>query len=95
MESLPVGSAVVEYVATPELFSVPVPRVAVPLRNVTVPAGVPLPAGPATVAVKVTFAPAVTLAAEADNVVVVATAAGFTTRLTVLEIEDASLPSPL
>jgi hypothetical protein len=57
-------------VATPEL-SVPVPSVVVLSRNLTVPVGVPLlPAPPATVAVKVTFVPAVTVAAEAFSVVV-------------------------
>jgi hypothetical protein len=47
----------VVYVATPLLLSWPVPRVVVPLRNVTDPEGAVVPALWATVAVKVTLEP--------------------------------------
>lgn len=53
--------------------------------KVTVPVGaVVLPEEPATVAVKVTFSPAFTVAAEVASVVVVAAATGcaFTTNVT-------------
>jgi hypothetical protein len=49
-------------VATPEAFNVPVPRLAVPFRKVTVPVGVP--PLPVTVAVKVILVPTETEAAE-------------------------------
>lgn len=57
-------------VATPDPFRVAVPRDAVPLRNVTVPVGVP--AVEATVAVNVTLPPGSALVVEALSVVVVA-----------------------
>ncbi len=51
-------SAEVMKVATPEPFSVPVPKVAAPSLKVTVPVGVPAPGETAlTVAVKVTDCP--------------------------------------
>ncbi len=65
------GSDEVEKVATPEPFRVPVPRVAAPSLNVTVPVGVP----PAelTVAVNVTIWPKTEgWADEVSAVVVVA-----------------------
>jgi len=52
---VPTASDVVEKVATPEAFRVPVPRLVIPSRKVTVPVGVPLPEEAATVAVSVTF----------------------------------------
>jgi hypothetical protein len=55
---LPTASAAVLNVATPLPFSVPVPRLVAPSRNVTVPVGVPVPGATAvTVAVNVTFCP--------------------------------------
>ncbi len=68
------------------------PRVAVPLINVTVPVGTTLPAGPVTVAVKVTFAPATALVTEAVNAVVVAR--GFTVTATAPDTEALSKASP-
>ena len=67
---LPVASALVAYVAVPEV-RVPVPSLVAPSRKLTVPVGAALlPVPPATVAVKVTLAPAVMLVAEALSVVV-------------------------
>jgi hypothetical protein len=60
---------VVEKVAIPEAFTVPVPRLVVPSRKVTVPVGVPLPVKAVTVAVSVTFWPAATVVADAAKVV--------------------------
>ena len=57
MEWVALLSVVVLKVATPELFSVPVPRVVAPFRKVTVPVGVG-PEAAVTVAVKVTLVPA-------------------------------------
>jgi hypothetical protein len=54
MEYEPTVNALVEYVATPLLFSVPVPNWPIPSANVTVPVGVALP--PVTAAVRVTDA---------------------------------------
>jgi hypothetical protein len=54
---VPLGRVEVVTVATPDAFSVAVPTVVVPLRNVTVPVGIP--AVEATVAVNVTACPAV------------------------------------
>ena len=89
IEWVPTLNVLVEYVATPELFSVPVPRVLVPSRNMTVPVGaVVLPEGPATVAVNVTFCPAFAVAAEVASVVAVLAATGcaFTTSVTADEV---------
>ena len=55
MLSVPTGRVVVARVATPLELSVPVPMEVAPLRNVTVPAG--LPAVPVTVAVRVMDVP--------------------------------------
>jgi hypothetical protein len=74
MLSEPVGSAVVEYVATPEEESGPVPRVVLPSMKVTEPVGtVASPEGPVTVAVKVTLEPEVMLVAEEESAVLLAT----------------------
>jgi hypothetical protein len=48
---------------------VPVPRLVIPSRKVTVPVGVPLPEEAATVAVRVTLCAAATVVADAANVV--------------------------
>ena len=62
---------------TPVAESGPVPSVVAPSLKVTVPVGtVVSPDGPDTVAVKVTLAPTVMVAAEALSVVVVAACAG-------------------
>ena len=63
MVSVPAGSALVVKVATPVALSVPVPRVVVPLRNVTVPVGY-TPVTAARVFVNVTLAPKAGLALE-------------------------------
>jgi hypothetical protein len=64
-------------VATPVAESVPVPSVVVASLKVTVPVGtVVFPEGPDTVAVKVTFAPAVMVAVDALSAVVVVANAG-------------------
>jgi hypothetical protein len=57
MEWVALLSVVVLKVATPELFSVPVPRVVAPFRKVTVPVGIG-PEAAVTVAVNVTLVPA-------------------------------------
>ena len=63
--------------ATPVAESVPVPSVVVPSMKVTVPVGtVVFPAGPDTVAVKVTFAPTVMVEGDAASAVVLADSAG-------------------
>jgi len=57
---------------------VPVPRVVVPSRKVTVPVGVPVvPAAPAVEAVKVTLLPVAMVVAEAVSVVVLAERVGL------------------
>jgi hypothetical protein len=81
-------------VATPLAFKVPVPRVVVPSRNVTVPVATLLPDCGATVAVNVTLCPLVICAAEAVSVVVVATVLCVTITLTAVETELLSSLSP-
>ena len=54
---MPAGRAVVERVATPLLFRVPVPRVVVPVTKVTVPVAAPVVTEEETVAVSNTLAP--------------------------------------
>jgi hypothetical protein len=95
MEWEPTPSDEVEYVAWPVPFNVPVPRVVVPSLNVTVPVGMPVPEAGVTFAVNVTLVPATGVVEEALIVVEVATAAGFTTRLTPFEVEEPFLLSPL
>lgn len=58
--------------ATPELLTVPVPNVAAPSLNVTVPVGAVPPVPPVTVAVNVRLDPTTTDAAEEVSVVVLA-----------------------
>jgi hypothetical protein len=70
IESEPTARVVVEYVATPELLRVPVPRLVVPCMKFTVPVGVVSPE--VTVAVKVTLAPKEILLELAARPVVVA-----------------------
>lgn len=76
------------YVATPEPFRVPVPRVVAPLLNVTVPVG----ADPVTVAVNVTLDPTAIEDAEAVRAVVVDPV--VTTTATELEVEAVFRASP-
>jgi len=57
MECTPVVRAVVENVATPEEFSVPVPSAVAPSRNVTMPVGFAVPLAGVIVAVNITLAP--------------------------------------
>jgi hypothetical protein len=59
---VPTVSAVVEYAATPPLFSVTVPSGEEPSRKATLPEGTA--PGPVSVAVKVTDVPAMMLLAE-------------------------------
>lgn len=95
---VPAGSVVVVKVAAPEAFSMPVPRVAVPFRNVTVPVGVvATPEEDATVAVRVTLPPGAMLALLEVSVVVLATSpeAAETTRLTAADVDAAFAASPL
>jgi hypothetical protein len=68
-ECCPTASVEVVNVATPEPFSIPVPSVAAPSMNVTLPVGVTPPAGGVTVAVNVTLVPTVTLVALAVSAV--------------------------
>jgi hypothetical protein len=71
ISSVPARSVEVVKVATPLLFSLPVPKVLVPFLKVTVPVG--MFADPsATVAVKVTDWPFVDGLSELDRLVVVA-----------------------
>ena len=65
----PVNEAI-ENVATPDPFSVPLPSVVAPSRNVTVPVGVPPVPVWVAVAVNVTFAPNVDGFGEAARVTV-------------------------
>ena len=76
-------------IATPPAFSVAVPSVAVPLRKVTVPAGVPRVA--VTVAVSVSVWPTVSEVGAALRVVVVS---GVTVTVTGAELDAAKLVSP-
>ena len=74
MTSVPTGNAVVDSVATPPAFNVPVPREVLPLLNVTVPVGVP--EADVTVAVSATLAPATIAVGFAVTVVAVAVNTG-------------------
>ena len=89
MECEPIVSALVLYVATPEL-TVPVPKVLVPSLNVTVPvaaAAVPVGELVLTVAVKVTKSPFVEGFKEVVKLVVVVCVIGaFTVWLKALEL---------
>src|SRR5439155_22484695 len=81
-------------VARPVASSVPLPRVVPPSLKVSVPLGVPAPGATAvTVAVKVTGWPAPTGLGEEESVVVVA--AWFTTWLSMAELLEANVVSPL
>jgi hypothetical protein len=75
-------------------FSVPVPRVVDPSKNVIVPAGTVLPDCGATVAVKTRFSPESICVAEAVNVVVVATTVCVTVTTTTADEELASVVLP-
>jgi len=70
MECAPTAREAVVRVAMPEESTVPVPRLVVPSRNVTVPVG--MPAGELTVAVKVTGWPKTLGFTEEIDVTVVA-----------------------
>jgi hypothetical protein len=98
IEAMPTGSVVIERVAIPLPFKVPVPRAVVPFRKVTVPVGtVVFPAGPATDAVKVTLVPKVIEVADAASLVVEAVGvivAATTVTVTAGEEEVAKLESP-
>src|SRR5712691_5646823 len=88
MECAPTAREAVVSVAMPEESSVPVPRLAAPSRNVTVPVG--MPAGELTVAVKVTGWPKTDGFAEDTRAVVVAGL--ITVNLAALEV---ALPAEL
>jgi len=92
---VPTGSVVVVRVAVPVPFSVPVPRVVVPLRNDTVPVGTAVvPEGGATTAVRVTLLPGATLALLDVRVVVETSGVAVTVTLIAAEVEDALFVSP-
>ncbi len=80
------------YVAIPEPFNVPVPRVVVPFMKLTVPVGAGTPEAPVTVAVKVTLDPTAIEVAEAVNAVDVAPDVTVTVRA--LEADPVFLASP-
>src|SRR6266702_5196364 len=88
MECAPTAREAVVSVAMPEESSVPVPRLAAPSRNVTVPVG--MPAGELTVAVNVTGWPKTDGLAEDTRAVVVAGL--ITVNLAALEV---ALPAGL
>jgi hypothetical protein len=69
---MPTASEVVEKVATPDEFSVSVPRLVVPSRKVTVPVGVLVPEDAVTVSVRVRLCPVVTVVADVASAVDVA-----------------------
>ena len=81
--------------AWPVPFSVPVSSVVAPSLKVTVPVGTPAPEVGVTFAVNVTLEPAEMDVDEALIAVDVAPSAVLTTRLTALEVDEASLLSPL
>jgi hypothetical protein len=73
IECIPTASELVAYVATPDPFSVPVPSVIVPSRNVTVPVGTAVPDAGVTVAVNVILVPLAAVVDEAVSAVLVPT----------------------
>lgn len=94
IESAPTGSVDKLIVATPVLFTVPVPRVLPPLRKVTTPVDTGAPPL-VTAAVKVTGSPEVTFAKDALRAVAVAAATGAAiVTVTGFEAEAAKLPAP-
>ena len=78
--------------ATPDVFSVPVPSEFAPSLKVTVPVGVGTPVVPVTVAVKVTLEPTGMEDAEAVRAVVVESTVTVTVR--VFETDARLLESP-
>ena len=90
MLSVPAGSAVVLSVAFPDPSSVPVPRLVLPLRNVTAPEGVAVPDAGVTTALRVTLPPVEMLLALAVSLVVVPMSVAVeTTTLTAAEVDTA------
>jgi hypothetical protein len=85
MESDPAGRVVVLKVAMPLAFSVAVPRVVVPFRNVTVPVGIFVLVWEPTVAVSVTLWPVLAKVGDAWSAVVLAGSASLGQRNTVIE----------
>ena len=94
IDCVPAARVVVVNVATPLAFKVPVPKVAVPSRNVTVPVGTLLPDFGVMVAVKVTLCPLLMEVAEELSTVVVAITADVMVTVMGCEVEPASLESP-
>ena len=86
------ASAEVVYVATPEPFRAPVPRVVAPFLKVTVPVGVGTPEFPVTFAVNVTADPTAIEDADAVNAVVVDPA--VITTVTELDVDAIFRESP-
>lgn len=80
------------YVAAPEPFNVPVPRVVAPFKKVTVPVGAGTPEAPVTVAVKVTLDPTAMEFAEAVRAVVVEPSVTLTIK--VVEVDPGLWASP-
>jgi hypothetical protein len=69
-DGVPATRAIVWSVAVPELPSVSVPSSVVPLKNWTLPVGIPIPVLATTVAVSVTCCPLTGLVGAAMSVVV-------------------------
>jgi hypothetical protein len=90
MTFVPFGSVAVDTRAIPFELTLTVPRIPVPVVNVTDPAGAPI--GVNTVAVNVTMRPAETGFEDEDSVVLVG--AGVTACVTGAEALPAELPSP-
>jgi hypothetical protein len=91
MEWVPTDNPVVETVATPELFKVPVPMVAEPFLNVTVPVAVAPEAG-VTFAVKLTDFPSVEGFSDEVSVVVVAICSTVWVRVAEVLVRSSVLP---
>jgi hypothetical protein len=91
IEFAPAGRVVVEKLAEPDPFSVPVPRVVAPLENVTVPVGTFVPLAGVTLAINVTLAPDVAVAGPVSVVVVPIS----TVCVIALEVLAAKFASPL
>jgi len=98
---LSAARAAVLYVATPLLFTVPVPNTVELLEKVTDPVGATVPVVCATVAVNVTIEPTSACEDEGLPVIVSAVVVGFsvelgvTVKVAAAEVELAKLLSPL
>jgi hypothetical protein len=94
IDCVPTDNELILNVATPLAFKIPVPRVVVPSRNVTVPvATLGLDCGE-TVAVKVTLCPVLMAVAEEARTVLVGKTPEVMVTVTGCEVEPASSESP-